>query len=89
MSATNAEALNDIVQGLTERPEKILVMAKIVKTESYFKPKHITGTDWLRYTFSKFSSVPNMEWVEILIEHSKRKHGDPVWTEDALRTSDR
>ena len=82
------EALNEIVEKCLARPDKILILARIVDNESYFRKKVGISKDWLHKTIVKFSAVPKSEIIEACLEFS-RQSASVSWKEADLRRLDR
>ena len=61
------EALNEIIEKLLDRPEKILIIARMIDNEYRFKKCAVLSKDWLHATIVEFSGVPKSEMMTILL----------------------
>ena len=68
LDAIHSEALNEIIEKLLDRPEKILIIARMIDNDFYFKKRAVLSKDWLHATIVKFSGDPKSEMVTILLE---------------------
>ena len=61
LDAIHNEAFNEMIGKLLDRPEKILIIARMIDNEYYFKKRAVLSKDWLHATIVKFSGVPKSE----------------------------
>ena len=89
LSSLEDEALNDIIQELKRRPDKILQVARMVRREEYFtKTKSLCAKIWLHHTLVKLNGVGKGEWITILKQFRKTA-GLAAWSDETIRTMDR
>eukprot|EP00971_Amphidinium_carterae_P044073 867219-Amphidinium_carterae.1 len=79
------EALNEIVEELLERPDKILVMAKMVKVEGYFKAQEKTSDLWFNHSIMRMDRYPKEDMLNILVEVC----GSAGYAIDKIRKADK
>ena len=89
LDAIHNEALNEIIEKLLARPEKILIIARMIDNEYYFKKRAVLSKDWLHATIVKFSGVPKIEMMTILLEARRQTPCCPPWSEDMLWKADK
>ena len=83
------KAFNDIIEKLLDRPEKILITARMIDNEHYYRKRAVLSKDWLHAAIVKFSGVPKSEMMTILLEARRQTPMCTPWTEDLLREADK
>ena len=82
LDAIDNEALNEII-------EKILITARMIDNEYFFKERAVLSKDWLHATIVKFSGVSKSEMMTILLEARRQTPCCTPWSEDMLRKADK
>lgn len=85
LDAIQNEVLNEIIEHLLERPDKILMTARMVQNESYFKKAATPNTEWLHATIVKFSVVPKGQLIDALLEFRRQVCPEKPWDETLLK----
>ena len=87
LSAIHAEAVNGIVEELLDRPDKILITARRVKNESYYRVKNHSRKHWMHYSQLKFANVSKSEYIAALSAFSTEAKIMPHWTDEIPNSS--
>ena len=77
------------IEKLLDLVGKILIRARMIDNEYYFKKRAVLSKDWLHVTIVKFSGVPKTEMMTILLVARRQTPMCTLWTKDMLRKADK
>ena len=88
VSSMLKEGLNELIQFLSTKPDRVLLTLKWAQNDKNFTVKEKCPKDFIHFTLVYFSGVPKALWTQVLLKFFQEK-GEGPQTEEAIRKMDK